>query len=949
MPANRWATPEQTAFLLERLPVYLKAKENQKKVPLKRFWGRLEEEWFACWPPEDELKLPVHTPTSDPWTPEQTQALGDATKVTKARLPTWMHYQDAHHNQGSGTTSTGKKQKSLFKILKDSRLYKTKIQQGVLECGYGEPNEGAEGEPVATQASAAQPAPGGVQVLMPDELVAAELTADLLSIQRVQQNHAARMSIWRTTSIDMLAVESEEVKSEVAAATAEENERRVDAVSDDDEDKTPEEYQHAIDQLGAVYAKVHAATMEETGWYGITLLGGPMPRHGGQISTKTICFGLTPHGNDFASSTPQFLDFGVAFQQWTKRAFPHEVRDARGIPLPGSGDAPLPPDLLDNLIAMPASCDDEEDTPDTPVPAPVARKAAPARAKARASVKVATVIPAPTASSATTVSVTSASADATPDFTPNDPPTILKEPVDFTSENLALPPFPMYENFDPFNVPEHFDQILASMELPELNSNSDAEFLLANAWDGENADYNGANGSLDNMGGVSLRTNAMDAPRPAPRPIHAGASFTVDCVVGGSLGRVPQRGTIEVNGFNFPLPSTIDQVSSSSPLFASPTPEASRKAPITSVVNTTVTPSPMTASTATPTTALTMMPSISPSLSTTIDRCPSALFRLLFQPWSPPATSNCCHQSVDLDYRRRHGGRARRHPTWDHASHHCTCWATTVHPILPNGESTKNGASRPFSKDEEAHQAQWDWETPGRPRKNPLPDPDENAGDEDTTLPPADQPLPPIAAVVTEPVVPAPALLSGAASHAEATRQRCHDAELRTSWVQALAREKEMVEDAEAKRAAAAAEAKCLHNPAGGADLFITSSCPKRAIMAAKNPDGSDIVRTVKRNREELAAIARAEDQRMLDGFAQQKEKEKAAGTTAAKKRKAAAPAAETAAKKHRTAPAAPATNIILQMDLCAKTYGAQPLKDDRDDTSDPAKWIGKPIQPSGP
>jgi hypothetical protein len=30
------------------------------------------------------LKLPVCTPTSDPWTPEQTQALGDATKVTKA-------------------------------------------------------------------------------------------------------------------------------------------------------------------------------------------------------------------------------------------------------------------------------------------------------------------------------------------------------------------------------------------------------------------------------------------------------------------------------------------------------------------------------------------------------------------------------------------------------------------------------------------------------------------------------------------------------------------------------------------------------------------------------------------------------------------------------------------------------------------------------------------------
>jgi hypothetical protein len=120
-----------------------------------------------------------------------------------------------------------------------------------------------------------------------------------------------------------------------------------------------------------------------------------------------------------------------------------------------------------------------------------------------------------------------------------------------------------------------------------------------------------------------------------------------------------------------------------------------------------------------------------------------------------------------------------------------------------------------------------------------------------------------------------------------------------------------MVEDAEAKRAAAAAEAKHLHNPTGGTDLFITGSRPKRAIMAAKNPDGSDIVRTVKRTREELAAIARAEDQCMLDGFAQQKEKEKAAGTTAAKKRKAAAPAAETAAKKRKTAPATPATKYV--------------------------------------
>ncbi|KAJ7886284.1 hypothetical protein B0H13DRAFT_2535231 [Mycena leptocephala] len=955
MPANTWTTPEQLVFLLERLPAYLKAKENQKKVPLKRFWAVLEEEWFARWPPEEELKLPARTPTSDPWTPEQTQALGDATKLTKRRLPAWMRYQDAHRNQGGGTTSTttGTKQKSLFRILKDSakatrpirvvemyqKLYKSKIQQAGLEHGNGDLDEGAEGKPVDAE-TATQAGLGEVHLLTADELAAAELTADLLTIQRVQKNRAARMSIWRTRSIQMWADESEEVKAEVVAATQEENERRAEAAdNDDDDDKTPEQYQHAINQIGAVYAKVHAATMEETGWYGVTLLGGPMPRRGGQISTKTICFGLTPHGNDFASSTPQFPDFKAAFQQWTKRAFPHEVRDARGIPLPGSRDAPLPPDPLDGLIAMapPASSDDEEDTPDTPAPAPVARKAVPARAKPRASVNVATVVPAPTASSATSVSVTSASADATPDFTPNDPPTILKEPVDFTSENLALPPFPMYENFDPFTVPENFDEILAHMDLPELDSNSDAEFLLAKAWDGENGDYNGANGSLDDTGGASLRTDAMDARRPAPRPIHAGAPFTADRGVGGSPGRVPQSGTVEVNGFNFPpsldyRPSVLLQAfkkpsptplpaspaigftfgSSSSPVFASPTPEASRNVPITSVVNATVTPPPTTASTATPTTASTTAPSIPPSLSTTPSTAapaPRPAFSFSHGRPSPRQTAAASLlTSIIADATAA-----------VHAVTQPGITPPTTVPVAPPqyiqsrpmGNPPKTVPVARAAKTKKRTKPSGTGRLRGRPRKNPLPDRDENTGEEHTTLPPADQPLPPVAAVVTEPVVPAPALLSGAASRAEAARQRRHDAELRTSRAQALAREKEMIEDAEAKRAAAAAEAKRLHNPAGGADLFITGSRPKRAIMAAKNPDGTDIVRTVKRTREELAVMARAEDQRMLDGFARQKETEKAAGTTAAKKRKAAAPAAETAAKKRKTAPAAPATKIM--------------------------------------
>jgi hypothetical protein len=57
------------------------------------------------------------------------------------------------------------------------------------------------------------------------------------------------------------------------------------------------------------------------------------------------------------------------------------------------------------------------------------------------------------------------------------------------------------------------------------------------------------------------------AARPAPRAIFCGAPFEKDHEVGGSPGQQP---TIDIHGFNFPVPSTLFQAitnsSSSSPL-----------------------------------------------------------------------------------------------------------------------------------------------------------------------------------------------------------------------------------------------------------------------------------------------------------------------------------------------------------------------------------------------
>ncbi|KAJ7921487.1 hypothetical protein B0H13DRAFT_2318384 [Mycena leptocephala] len=544
------------------------------------------------------------------------------------------------------------------------------------------------------------------------------------------------------------------------------------------------------------------------------------------------------------------------------------------------------------------------------------------------------------ASSATSLPVTSAPADlpdAAIDYTPNNAPTILDDPADFTSANLTFSAFPIHENLDTFNVPENFDEMLASMGIPELNSNSDAEYSS---------------------------TDAVQAPRPAPRPIHAGAAFMKDRAVGGSPGRVPQRNTVEVNGFNFPTsasdlrPSVLFQAftknptltsqpaslasaalrpgSSSSSPFAftsssslnvpseSPTPVASLNATISSVVNATTAPPSAAASTLPPTTP----PSLSTTTSTT---APATRPTFSFSngrtgPQRPSALS--VFSSVVAD--------ATATPL-------ATMPVMSVAPVAPTpppqyiqscpmGNPPKPTPVAPVARKPAKKPAKntGTGRPRGRLRKNPSPNeiatpPPTTADDEHATLLPA-EPLLAALTAATDAVVPAPALLTGAAARAEAARQRRQDAELRTSRVQALEREKEMVDDTAAKRAADAAEAKRVHNPAGGADLFITGSRPKRAIMATKNPDGSDIIRQVKRTRDQLAAIAQAEDQRMLDGFARQKGK---AVGPAGQKRKAAAPAAEIAAKKRKT-PAPAAETVAKKRKAAAAAPGATTTKKTR-------------------
>ncbi|KAJ6529576.1 hypothetical protein B0H10DRAFT_2248373 [Mycena sp. CBHHK59/15] len=672
-------------------------------------------------------------------------------------------------------------------------------------------NEEVEAERAAAGGTAAPDtaaAPlSGTPVLTAEELEEAELEAESLAEKKAR---AARMSLWRTTSSELHDAESDEVRHEVEVATEKAKASYLSDKQDMDnvgDERTPEELQHGINQIGAVYAKVHEMTMQETGWYGITLIGRPMPRRGGQVSTKTICFGQTVHGNDFAASVPNFDEIIKAtFHKWLKRAFPHDVRDARGLPEADGGDAAA--NDLDGLITMDLlSHEDDKERPQ------LTKSAAPKRIRA----------PKPKKHPATTKTAPAFIAAAlAPAATLAPLPTSVASPVPMTPGPQLQDQFgPDTPDFAPLDVtPPDFDVMLAS--IPEFNGGSNTfnfEEAATSVWNGTGPTGGGEEGVDPFHSGP-----AAQVIRPPPRPMHAGAAFTKDREVGGSPGRVPRLGTVEVNGFQFPTTDlfkvftktptrtptsasithlsfgTGSSTSSTSSTSFLLTAEALPAPSIGSISDTTSTPPP---------------PSTGPTRSTT----PTPAVFTNARPNPAPSALNVFTAAV------ANAMYIQSRPMANLPRGHLLALSMT------RAEAAKT-AKAPAKR--------------GRPRKN---------------------------TVNTVRSMTEAAWVEMARINREAREQRKVIAETlkRGKAMDAKEAEQEAKEKAEAQR---------VHNPAGGHDLFITGSRPKRAVVATKNPDGTDIIRPKKRKRAEISA---EEDREMLANLKSSRQAEKAVGAPAKK------------------------------------------------------------------
>ncbi|KAJ7716166.1 hypothetical protein B0H14DRAFT_2643907 [Mycena olivaceomarginata] len=107
--------------------------------------------------------------------------------------------------------------------------------------------------------------------------------------------------------------------------------------------ETPEEFQMGLDQLGSVLKQFHTAVTEMTGLVGGTVLVGPIPKEGGKIGTQSYCHGATAAGHTLDQAHPRWGEQVVnPLQQFGKKVFDHKTRRERALQLPETSEGVVP-------------------------------------------------------------------------------------------------------------------------------------------------------------------------------------------------------------------------------------------------------------------------------------------------------------------------------------------------------------------------------------------------------------------------------------------------------------------------------------------------------------------------------------------------------------------------------------------------------------------------------
>ncbi|KAJ7280887.1 hypothetical protein C8J57DRAFT_1711843 [Mycena rebaudengoi] len=320
MAPKPWASDEQLAFLQSKLPRFIEMQAEQK---LHLFWPGVQEAWFRQFPEEPMLGLPTPgTEDTVPLTDEQLLAVGEAISTRKGQLDNWFRYQRAkmikigsavHQNSLSGSslasalfTSKPKRQRRHQPLEVYQKQHGDKIREALTKAGYDQLNEGSMSSGIVDE-------------------------NDVEQIGRIKTARALRMQMRTQIIKEMWDGESEEERARCTKVAEDEPQTSTSSQrTPGEEDRTPKEFQIAIDQLDDVLVKVHGAIESMAGWKGFTVMGGPNPGMNGSLTVKITCFGVSSAGNNFRDSHPSWEEsVSRPFGEWLKRSFSSSVRRAR--------------------------------------------------------------------------------------------------------------------------------------------------------------------------------------------------------------------------------------------------------------------------------------------------------------------------------------------------------------------------------------------------------------------------------------------------------------------------------------------------------------------------------------------------------------------------------------------------------------------------------------------
>ncbi|KAJ7114637.1 hypothetical protein C8R43DRAFT_1138296 [Mycena crocata] len=338
MAPKHWATEEQRQWIDEKMPEFIR---RQAEGKLYLFWPPMQEEFFRRWSQYRELRLPKpNGPGARPLTAGELSRLGDTISEKKRQLENSFRnnskkYGNAHAPGGSSSVAAvATRRVFMLNVPRRQRAHQPielfqkrnpeVIRVALSQEGYDQMNEAA----------------------MAADVEGWEDEPDDTSQTRIKRTKADRMRLRTRVVRALFDAASEEEHADIAAEIEQEKEQIRQNNSDAEKAReaglqstTPQQRQEAVDVLDSAYSELHKGTYAAAGWVGMSIVGGPNPRLGGELSYKVVCFGRTPAGNDFEQACPDFeTNIEQTFETWLRAIFSPEQRAACALPV----SAPLP-------------------------------------------------------------------------------------------------------------------------------------------------------------------------------------------------------------------------------------------------------------------------------------------------------------------------------------------------------------------------------------------------------------------------------------------------------------------------------------------------------------------------------------------------------------------------------------------------------------------------------